>query len=201
MPEQSVPTRSGRFLVKSMCVSIYFQPENNRPSKMKPGKSDIFKKYYKQILKIFSDPWQRKMSVLKNAAKIFPDEILRKIVSYVPGKISIHKTGWKEMIRRLRHDADFRSKLNTVKPYLYCSFRHGKNRLKTPATMTYEDPWYGACHMMILTVANEKDALEFRVCQWVLAVLGNGIVYEKLVKNKLFFKFRDRKEKTIHLEN
>lgn len=139
------------------------------------------------------------MSILRAAAKIFPDEILRKIVSYVPGRnYSIYKTGWIEMTRRLNEDPILRSRFKTTKT-LWCHFRRGKNTLKTAAAMTYEDPWYGACHLVMLPLQNKNDAMAFRMTRWGFIQTATGFVYEMLSDDKIFFRFQNRKEKTIHI--
>jgi len=106
-------------------------------------------------------------SILKKIAKTLPYDLLRKIVTYVPQPVSIHKTGLKEMLRRLSEDLSFRSKMISKYPIdSICSFRAGKNKLKTQAAMTYEDPWYGECHLMILNRKNKKNPMEFRATFW-----------------------------------
>ncbi|NDE15974.1 hypothetical protein EBZ80_13690 [bacterium] len=139
------------------------------------------------------------MSILKKAVKILPDDLLRKIVSFVPQPVSIHKIGLKEMIRRLRVDVDFRDRFKTEKYRQYCSFRRGKNKLKTEAAMTYEDPWYGSCHLMILDRENRKNPMEFSATQWQMKRTLTGIYYEERDSNNLFLLFPNRHKKTIRV--
>lgn len=138
------------------------------------------------------------MSILKKAAKILPDDILRHIVSYVPRLVSIHKTGWIEMIRRLNEDEVFRSK-RYGSCGSYGSFRRGQNKLKTAAAMTYEDPWYGACHMMILTRQNKNNAAEFHMTQWA-DVFTNGFFGKRFFREWIFFRFNNGHQKAIHVD-
>lgn len=68
-----------------------------------------------------------------------------------------------ETVAEIFPDEIFRSKFRTDKT-LWCFFRRGKDRLKTAAAMTFEDPWYGdTCHMMMLPRQNKNDATEFRM--------------------------------------
>jgi hypothetical protein len=101
---------------------------------------------------------------MKRAVKILPDELLRKIVGYVPNKkISIYKNGYKELTRRIVYE---NLRPNLTETRYYCSFRRGKNRLKTVEVMTYEDPWYGTCHRMALTNKNKNNSMEFEMTKY-----------------------------------
>jgi hypothetical protein len=102
--------------------------------------------------------------IQKKAAKILPDEILREIVSYVPGKTTIYKNGYKELYSRITEE-NFHPNMRGH-PLFFCSFRHGKNKLKTPAAMTFEDPWYGTCHLMMLNRPNKNNHMEFLMTKW-----------------------------------